>query len=91
MVGSHQNGLILHPPTDRTDPAGPTSEQHRGGGRREDGVQTGGTIAEDVAAQLGTAIEPEMAIGDALVLSPFVVHSVSLVACTLASAWSATS
>eukprot|EP00035_Acanthoeca_spectabilis_P033447 m.23677 g.23677 ORF g.23677 m.23677 type:complete len:393 (-) comp5985_c0_seq1:131-1309(-) len=72
--GSHQNGLILHPPT---DPTGPSAEgAHVGAGRREDGVQTGGTIAEDVAAQLGPAIEPEMAIGDAMVLSPFVVHSV---------------
>lgn len=67
VVGSHQNGLILHPPTadDRTDAS-----------RGADNVRLGGSISTDVAEQQGPIIEPAMAVGDAVVLSPFVVHSV---------------
>eukprot|EP00036_Acanthoecidae_sp_10tr_P013787 CAMPEP_0206290320 /NCGR_PEP_ID=MMETSP0106_2-20121207/2560_1 /ASSEMBLY_ACC=CAM_ASM_000206 /TAXON_ID=81532 /ORGANISM="Acanthoeca-like sp., Strain 10tr" /LENGTH=276 /DNA_ID=CAMNT_0053720879 /DNA_START=261 /DNA_END=1089 /DNA_ORIENTATION=+ len=61
-VGSHHNGLIVPTPADD--------------GRKADGSRPGGTIPGDFAERQGPVIEPAMAVGDAVVLSPFVVHSV---------------
>jgi ectoine hydroxylase-related dioxygenase (phytanoyl-CoA dioxygenase family) len=68
VTGSHHNGLLNTPSSESADPA-----------RAARGLdpRAGGTIPPDVAELQGpSVVEPELAPGDALVISPFVVHSV---------------